>query len=1483
MIRAKVEFKEGRLSIQCLKVKLADRREITSEDMDLFNQWIGRYRHILKSRTSDNRDDLSKLGQYIYNWLNGDSRWLERLFYSFSSPPFILEFTVSAQPGKDALRFLEVPWELLADEQKHLGTAPSILYCPVRRIGVKGKSGKPSTYRLNTVFMAAAPRGPAALYYEEEESAILDATGTLGMDLIVEESGNPDLLDECVAGRMPVDVLHISCHGTHAKKGGKPILLLETDEGDPCPTSADDLALKLGGNIPRLLFLSACMTSEPGSLLNSFSADMIKNGFPSVLGWGGSVGDEEATQFASALYRHLSQHQRLEDAVARSRLELFIKGKSTTGAGGSKDWHQARLYLGGNGGGVLTKGKKARKRRRVQDFLDRKDKKIPVAGRREFVGRRRQIQQIIRDFNTFEHAGVLIHGIGRQGKSSLAARIANRLVDHKVVVIYKHYDALSILDAILYFAYTPKLESLISKRKKEVENDANKLFGVLRQILIGPCREKPLLLVIDDFEQALDEPLPGGLHRVKSHLVATISSVISAFEGTLGETLCKLMFTSRYRFKLHYKDRDLASRLLQIHLPPMDEFESRKQALAKEKNMNIPVNSIEPKRIEHCVRAARGNPGLQDLLFSLCLEKPQECDKALTSMEEYIESGKEPNQKKLLSFIRNLALQRLVNLLSTDEMDLLRASTLFKVPVPVETLGFIAKELRINFKGRFGERLFGFGLWEPFEDMVSPANTAVAVCELVRPRVDQLKGNESMTIAGLGVQDLFNRWSHAKNQRPYAADIELARLALEAQEISVLEAAAKDAVRGLEKKFQYNEAAELAGKAIRALDNAGGTVSVHLLRAASEVSQIIGDIKKARYYIDRALDILSPKKGIEPKLYAYTLITYARMMARIDNIGKTLSLFNEAKDILVSDRFLRERSIISGEIARIRAKIGELDDALTLHHEELEVYKELGDRFSQAAAMGDIARIKVKLGNVDDALKLHQEQVSIFESLEEYRSLAVVHRDIASIRFHKGEVDEALKLCREQLLFFKKLGDQREIAITKGIIARILVNKGEVDKAMKLFKDQLRIYKKQGNLRAQAIAMGDIARIRFKLGEVDRALELHKQELQIYKELGDNDSRAAVLGDIARIRVKKEKLENGLKLHLQQLSFFEEIGNRRSQALAYRAIARILVKTGWLDEALALLREQLIVFEDLGDLREAAITKQDIARILLERGDVEQALKLQQEKIETCEKIGDPESRAITLWDIGKIMLRKEDYQSAYKYLKDSYDTFCKLKYLGMIANVGQDLGTLLCLEGQEEKGIKILEHSLDGFKKMGQEKQAAQVREIIDTVSSGVPISRTLLFKDKIEYKEELRKKIGGIFKMKRSNFKLRIEGERAEKISKDLAVFIKDELGWEPVRELHEVRSPGNKEKVVTPLALAAIILAVPSAVLAVLDIVERMKKRKEIDRLIQWAKNQPGKITIISPDGTAIQLENANSGKILDAANKAAQITDVKGEES
>jgi tetratricopeptide (TPR) repeat protein len=706
-------------------------------------------------------------------------------------------------------------------------------------------------------------------------------------------------------------------------------------------------------------------------------------------------------------------------------MELFEKGKKDPLSPGTHDWHLARLYLGQTGGGVLCRGKAPRRRRGLdyghKEFLNTKASKIPVAGRGEFVGRRRQIQGILKEFNSPGYAGVLVHGFGRQGKSSLAARIAHRMPDHCLVVVYGNYDALSILEAIEYFAGTSELNNLLGPQKAGAGSSPDQLFILLKEILEGPF--PPLLLVIDDLEQVLEDPQTGQLHRVNSDVLDTLRAVIAAFDATGGKTGSRLLITSRYRFTLPYKGRDLATRLFQLHLPPMEEYEGRKQASAKERQLGEAGERVDVERRERCIGAARGNPGLQDLLFGLCLKAPDACDQALEAVEAFAGQGKAPDRETLLEFIRDLAVDRLLGLLSQSEKDLLRASTLFSIPLPLETLMLLARELGIKEGEVFGDRLFGFGLWEPFEDIVNPGKTAAAIHGLVRGKAGKLTGAEAKEIAGLVVQDLFERWGGKdSSKRTYAADIQLAGLALPAKNIIVLAETAKDAVRGLEKQFQYRSAAKLAGEAIETLDNANVGVSAGLLRAGAEISQRIGDMKNARTFIQRAIETLFSAKETED--YAYALISHGRMLVDSGEPDEALKVLQEAKDRLQSDRFLKERSIVLGDIARILVDKGEVEEALKLHQEELRAYEELGDIDSKAVTLWDLANIELQCESFQTAFDYLSESYDILLKLGRLDGICWVGFDLGKLLCRAGYTETSLKILERSRDGFRKLGQE---------------------------------------------------------------------------------------------------------------------------------------------------------------------------------------------------------------------------------------------------------------------------------------------------------------------------------------------------------------------------------------------------------------------------------------------------------------------------
>ncbi len=1166
---ATITLTQHGLELRCPAANRSEDRRLAADDGQRFQGWGERY--LAAIRKDGDHNVLLELGSEMLAWLEGPTSCLT-LSLEAATAPVIIEFTVARLDERDlAKAFLNAPWELLAKDGQFWALRPDLVFCPVRRVGKAAVPAQPSANRLGLVFMAAAPRGADNLDYEAEEASILNATRDLGLDLSVEESGTPELLSASVAREKP-DVIQISCHGTlHPNPG----LLLEDEIGDQDFVEANKLATRLAAHHPRLLFLSACETAQGDLVLPSLARSLVLAGTPAVLGWAAPVLDREATIFGASLYNSLTKGADLAHALAYSRLELAENDKlpERIGAGPrSRDWHLARLFLNPAGGGALaTAGGPQRHLagQAMKTFLDAKGKQVPVAGELEFVGRRREIQAILREFRTpigGRHAGVFIHGVGRQGKSSLAARVARRLEhSHEIVVIFGRYDAPFILRTLGERLATPTVTEIVARHLPLVETDKSKLLTALTELLEGPCAQagsdgaRPVLLVIDDFEQALDEQ---NCRTIKPDYLDSIRALLLAFGAA--STDSHLLFTCRYQFTCPHDARDLADgdHLLDLPLHGMSEREARKQAQAKLRLPEIArtVARLSGKnrealegQVTRAIINARGNPGLQDLLFTLAVQDPAACDRCLAQMENFLRGGTLPAEDKVRKFLENLALQSLIGLLTSAERELLRAATLFELPVPVAVMEALSQSL---LTPAATERLLALGLLEVYEDLYDSQRPALALNALVRPVSGTLSEKEQAALAAAVLAGpLFDQWGGetGHKRRSFQQDYELVRLGLLARNAGVLAACGADALRFLDDEFQYQQAATWAKAMIAIVDKACVRPSMDLLRTAAERCQQVGDVNEANTLRERAMEVLADGGEADVGQNAATLVTHARALVDQGQPDEALKHLQQAKKLLPSGR---ERAIVTGDIARILTDKGEVDAALKLHQEEIAIYEALGDKRSRAVTLGDIARILTAKGEVDAALRLHQERLMVYEAL----------------------------------------GNKRGRAVALGDIARILTDKGEVHVALKLHQEEIAIYEALGDKRFRAITLGDIANIHASRGNADKALELHDEELKIYEELGDIDSKAVTLWDIAQIEIRQQKLKKAFNHVSESYDVMLKLGHLEGISMVGLTLGQMLCGVGDREKGLQILTRSRDGFLKLGRAQMAEQTEVLIAR-----------------------------------------------------------------------------------------------------------------------------------------------------------------------------------------------------------------------------------------------------------------------------------------------
>jgi hypothetical protein len=133
---------------------------------------------------------------------------------------------------------------------------------------------------------------------------------------------------------------------------------------------------------------------------------------------------------------------------------------------------------------------------------------VGVCSRLNFVGRRRALKRCLRALQARQGApdyaeGVLVHGMGGLGKSSLAARLCERLPRRRLVWVGR-------LDELEFLRVLGERLAGDEAAVAVLNKPGLALQGRLQQLLDGPLAAKPALFVFDDFEQNLERTAGGG-------------------------------------------------------------------------------------------------------------------------------------------------------------------------------------------------------------------------------------------------------------------------------------------------------------------------------------------------------------------------------------------------------------------------------------------------------------------------------------------------------------------------------------------------------------------------------------------------------------------------------------------------------------------------------------------------------------------------------------------------------------------------------------------------------------------------------------------------------------------------------------------------------------------------------------------------------------------------------------------------------------
>jgi len=1025
-------------------------------------------------------EDYAVTGLRLYNWLDGTDRWLQKLINQYQRQGIILAIAT-------AEKLAHLPWEVLHNGKTFL-VQQSIV--PVRWVSsdsVKTLSVEtnPENRALQVLFMATSPQGvEPILDFEAEEARILEATGRQPLALTVEESGCLSELGYLVAdyGKDYFDIFHITGHATITN--GQPEFITETETGAAYYASAEDIATALQFRLPKLIFLSGCRTGQAGGdgdnygSVPSMAEELLKAGAKAVLGWGQKVLESDATEAAATLYKELAAGKQITEAVA-STYQTLIKNQA-------RDWHLLRLYAADSLPGELVTPKGTRGRKPAPplsvstEFLDPAGR-VKVPTRESFVGRRRQLQSCLRTLTQpTEEIGVLIYGMGGLGKSSLAARLCDRLPNFQRIVLVGRIDEPSLVSRLV-----EKLDD--NEQRKQLQNPDEELRFRLKRVFqqLSDAGEKPFLLVLDDFEVNLEltspptpllqgegsliPPFPrregglGGLGRLQPTAVEVLTALVWAIRETY--TNHRLILTCRYDFEF--------SQLQYFYKQPLEGM--RGADLRKKCSRLVAFGAksqVDEALKSQARRLADGNPRLLEWLDKILQNSTVDQVAILNRLEvDAVELREQVLAEALLQ--------------QMDETmgEMLSQGLVFELPVPREALTAVCEN--IPNLDNYINRAVALGLLE-----VSPDES------LRVPRILPLTLSTHVeTLHQQAAEVLYRLWWEQGETSTEEDRLEIHRLAL----------------LGKNERIAVNVANYLSRK----------WISQSRFQETHKICQ--ETLKNIRDY--RMLSNL------------------ARIKIELGKIEEALEYYQEALKICPDSEII-EICGIKHCLAYIKSKNGELDIALEMYQECLMNSEKIGHLKGKASALHEIAGIYLLQGKVEDALNKYQECLEIqeSESINDLQGQAATLHQIAYIESQIGRIQEALANYEKSFYLNESLGNLKGKISTLCQIASIKENEGNLEAVVSIFKTSLAIVEQIGSVELKAATFYNMAITYIKLKKFNLASNLLNNSLNLSQEMDDIKGQAITLTSLGQLLAYKQRdFVTALDYLEQSLKIFQRI------------------------------------------------------------------------------------------------------------------------------------------------------------------------------------------------------------------------------------------------------------------------------------------------------------------------------------------------------
>jgi tetratricopeptide (TPR) repeat protein len=244
--------------------------------------------------------------------------------------------------------------------------------------------------------------------------------------------------------------------------------------------------------------------------------------------------------------------------------------------------------------------------------------------------------------------------------------------------------------------------------------------------------------------------------------------------------------------------------------------------------------------------------------------------------------------------------------------------------------------------------------------------------------------------------------------------------------------------------------------------------------------------------------------------------------------------------------------------------------------------------YKRAAALHQLGESYLFAGQYDRAAATYRSEIDLLadneRTGERLSSLGFAYYGLGNAEHCRDNLDIAEPVLRHALELFERAENRDSGARAKHSLGNTAAKRGDLDTANRLYGEALEVFLEVGDRICTVRCYGELGTVARRLGQLPEALDYQRRALAIAEEIGDADGIQAARNEIAGLMQQRGSRDLEVDNRRRALDQALDMGNVADACLYFTKLAQTLHDLGDSTQLTALVDQGRTFFERVGHL-----------------------------------------------------------------------------------------------------------------------------------------------------------------------------------------------------------------------------------------------------------------------------------------------------------